>query len=55
MGEQIGEIGITGNASRITGDNVHLHFEIGTELRTNNATMIEKTRLKDANLAYKNV
>jgi len=55
MGQKIGEVGTTGNAKGLTGDNVHLHFEIGTELRSANSSFLKKESLLDANVGYKDV
>jgi RHS repeat-associated protein len=54
-GQEIGTVGTSGNASNLTGDNVHLHFEIGTELRSSNSSFLKKSSLLDANTGYKNV
>ncbi|CAM1344204.1 conserved hypothetical protein [Tenacibaculum amylolyticum] len=54
-GQQVGTVGTTGNASGLTGNNVHLHFEIGTELRSTNSPFLKKSKLLDANIAYKDV
>ncbi|WP_417800296.1 DUF6443 domain-containing protein [Tenacibaculum sp.] len=54
-GQKIGAVGTTGNANGLTGNNVHLHFEIGTELRGKNNPFLKKSKLLDANTAYKDV
>ncbi len=54
-GQNIGTTGTTGNAAGLTGDNEHLHFEIGTELRSSNSPFLKKSSLLDANTAYKDV
>ncbi|MDY8137073.1 DUF6443 domain-containing protein [Aquimarina sp. 2201CG5-10] len=54
-GQKIGTSGVSGNASGSTGDNEHLHFEIGTELRNENSPFLKKSSLLDANTGYKNI
>jgi RHS repeat-associated protein len=54
-GQNIGTSGTTGNAAGLTGDNEHLHFEIGTELRSAGSPFLKKSSLLDANTAYKDV
>ena len=54
-GQNIGTSGTTGNAVGLTGDNEHLHFEIGTELRSAGSPFLKKSSLLDANLGYKDV
>ncbi|WP_237561837.1 DUF6443 domain-containing protein [Flagellimonas algicola] len=54
-GDEIGTSGISGNASNLTGDNEHLHFEIGTELRSENSSFLKKDSLLDANKGYNGV
>ena len=55
LGKRIGKVGTTGNASGLTGDDVHLHFEFGTETRSSNSPFLKKDALVDANTAYKSV
>jgi RHS repeat-associated protein len=55
LGKRIGKVGTTGNASGLTGDNVHLHFEFGTETRSSNSPFLKKDALLDTNTAYKSV
>ena len=54
-GDNIGEVGTTGNAEGLTGDNVHLHFEIGTELRSEGSPFLARNGLLDANTGYNGV
>ncbi|WP_044209400.1 peptidoglycan DD-metalloendopeptidase family protein [Flammeovirga sp. OC4] len=53
LGQKIGEVGTTGNAKGLKGDDVHLHFEYGTKLRA--GKFLEKSGLLDANEAYRTV
>ncbi|GIV41861.1 MAG: hypothetical protein KatS3mg034_1171 [Vicingaceae bacterium] len=53
-GQKIGEVGTTGNANNLEGDNVHLHFEFGTKLRSETSPFLDKKYLLDPNIAYKN-
>ncbi len=52
-GTQIGEIGISGNAMGMSGDDVHLHFEYGTEIKASG--IIKKESRLSPNDAYDNV
>ena len=54
MGQQIGTSGTTGNANGMTGDDEHLHFEVGTELRSDGA-LIQRSSLVNPNLFYNGV
>ncbi len=58
-GQEVGKVGTTGNATDYPDDpnnpNVHLHFEIGTELRGPNNPFLRRSTLLDANVGYKNV
>lgn len=55
VGQIIGKTGITGNAySGAGGLDEHLHFEFGTELRSDKK-FLKKEALLDPNIAYKNV
>jgi len=54
-GDNIGEVGTTGNAEGLTGDNVHLHFEIGTDLRSEGSPFLARDGLLDANTGYNGV
>ena len=54
-GDNIGETGITGNASSGTnGIDEHLHYEFGTTLRSANSPFLAKSGLLDPNGSYKN-
>jgi len=55
LGQEIGTTGTSGNASNLDGDNEHLHFEIGTELRSEGSAFLKKDKLLDANTGYNNV
>ncbi len=52
-GQKIGEMGISGNAMGMSGDDVHLHFEYGTEIKSNG--IIRKEARLDPNKAYEDV
>jgi len=51
--QKIGEMGVSGNALGMTGDDVHLHFEYGSEINSNG--IIKKENRLDPNLVYDNV
>ena len=51
-GDYIGDSGLSG---RNTTDEPHLHFEIGTELRSPTSNLLLRTSLVDPNTAYNNV
>lgn len=57
MGDQIGTVGTTGNATDHKDDNhsdIHLHFEFGTKLRSN-GKYLSKDHLESPNRVYNTV
>jgi RHS repeat-associated protein len=54
MGQNIGTVGTTGNASGMTGADVHLHIQVGTELNASGIS-VSNTSAVSPNLVYNNV
>ena len=54
MGQSVGTVGTTGNADGMTGEDVHLHIEVGTELRQG-GQLISGTSLQSPNVVYDDV
>src|SRR6056297_3172363 len=52
-GQIIGEMGTSGNALGMSGDDIHLHFEYGTEIKSNG--IIKKESRLDPNKAYEDI